>query len=75
MGFGVQLILFATDLSRYKPALALALVFVIPAGLGRLISLFKQDLNHQSRSTVYSILAVELVLTPVLLGWLLLIDL
>lgn len=74
MGFGALLMLFATDPDRYKPALILALVFVILAGLGRVASMVKLGFNAGSRATAYAILAVELVLIPILLVWLVLLD-
>lgn len=70
MGFGALLVLFATDIERYRPALILALSMVILAGIGRVISINRHGIDPKTRTTVYSILAVELMLVPILLAWL-----
>jgi len=70
MGFGVLLILFITDLDRYKTALLLSFAIVIIGGIGRLISVLKHGIEQGNEMTTYSIMAVELLLVPVLLGWL-----
>jgi len=71
MGFGFLLMLFVSDLPRYKVALLLSFVIVIIGGTGRLISVFKQGIEQGNEVMSYSILAVELLLVPALLIWLL----
>ena len=70
MGFGVLLILFVSDLERYKIALLTSFVIIIIGGVGRLISVLKLGIEQGNETMTYSILAVELLLAPVLLGWL-----
>jgi len=70
MGFGALLILFITDLEKYKIALLISFVFVIIGGIGRLISVLKLGIENGNEGMAYSILAIELLLVPILLGWL-----
>lgn len=71
MSFGAFMILFVLNLQKYDTALMLAFGFVILGGLGRVMSLIKTGMPEaQHVSTVYSILAVELLLIPSLLIWL-----
>lgn len=71
MGFGGLLILFASNLERYKVALLVSFIIVIIGGLGRLFSVIRLGITKGNETMVYSILSVELLLVPVLLGWLL----
>jgi len=75
MGFGVLLILFSTNLKQYELPLIVAFCFVILGGLGRLLTIYKLGMPEMSTSMVYFILGIELVLFPVLLIWLLVMDL
>jgi len=70
MGFGVLLILFVSDLERYKVAILISFGIIIIGGIGRLISIMKLGIEQGNQTIVYSILAVELLLVPILLGWL-----
>lgn len=70
MGFGVLLILFASDLEKYKMALLISFIIVIVGGIGRLISVMKHGIEEGNETMAYSILAVELLLVPALLAWL-----
>jgi len=70
MGFGVLLILFATDLDRYKIALMVSFGIVIVGGLGRVISIYKHGIEKGNEAMAYGILGVELLLVPALLIWL-----
>jgi len=69
-GFGVLLILFVTDLERYQVPLLVSFGIVIFGGIGRVISIVKHGIESGNEITAYSILAVELVLVPILLIWL-----
>lgn len=68
-GFGALLILFSTDLKRYDIALLMALAFVIIGGIGRFISTQQFGIENASKTTVYIILATELVIVPVVMLW------
>lgn len=68
-GFGALLILFATDVKRYDIALILALIFVIIGGIGRFVSTQQFGIIPTYKTTVYFILATELIIVPVLLIW------
>ena len=71
-GFGVLMILFATNLERYRPPLMVALSVVILGGLGRVGSIIQHGTAPGHEVTMYSILGVELILVPALLVWLVL---
>jgi len=71
MGFGILLILFASDLERYKTALLVSFGIVIFGGIGRVISIIKHGIEPGNETTAYAILSVELILVPILLIWLL----
>lgn len=68
-GFGALLILFSTDLKRYDVALIMALVIVIIGGIGRFISTQQFGIDPINKTTVYFILATELVVVPLMLSW------
>lgn len=68
-GFGVLLILFATDVKRYDIAIIVSLVIVIISGLGRLASTLQFGIDGNYRMVVYIIMAIELCVVPVLLIW------
>lgn len=68
-GFGALLILFATDVKTYGLALIVAFIFVILGGIGRVWSMKQFGIAEGRKTTNYSIVTVELVLTPVLLVW------
>jgi len=68
-GFGALLILFSTDLKRYDIALLMALAFVIIGGIGRFISTQQFGIESASKTTIYIILATELVIVPMVLLW------
>lgn len=70
-GFGALMILFASDLTRYRTPLILAFSVVILGGLSRVASILQYGMAEGHEFTVYAILAVELVLVPALLIWLL----
>lgn len=72
MGFGVLLILFISDLEKYKIALITSFGIVIIGGIGRLISVMKLGVEQGNLTMAYSILAVELLIVLVLLAWLIL---
>ncbi len=68
-GFGAMFILFSTNLKRYDVALIMALVIVIIGGIGRFISTQQFGIESINKTTVYFILATELVVVPLVLGW------
>lgn len=70
-GFGGMMILFSSDLSRYRAPLILAFVVVILGGLSRVASILQLGMPQGQETTVYAIAAVELILVPALLVWLL----
>jgi len=70
MGFGCLLLLFVSDLPRYKMALLISFVIVVVGGIGRLITIFKLGIEPGNEVMAYSILAVELLLVPTLIIWL-----
>jgi len=70
MGFGVLLTLFISNFAKYKEVLLISFIIVIIGGIGRLISIMKLGIEEGNETMVYSILAVELLLVPLLLGWL-----
>jgi len=71
MGFGILLILFVSDVQKYKTALLASFIIVIIGGIGRVISIIKHGIASGNETMSYSILAVELIIVPILLGWLL----
>lgn len=69
MGFGILLILFATDLEKYRIPLLVSFDIVILGGIGRAISIYKHGIETGNETTAYAILSVELLLVPILLIW------
>ena len=74
-GFGVFLCMFAWDLKTYKLPLILAFVIVIMGGIGRIISMVQFGIAKGNEIPSYLITGLEVVLMPILLVWLLKMDL
>lgn len=70
-GFGVFLCLFAWDLKKYKLALILAFVIVMIGGIGRIMSMVQFGITEGNETHSYLITGLEVVLIPILLVWLL----
>jgi len=73
-GVGVLFILFIRDLDRYKPALIALLCIVVLGGIGRIISIFQYGMpEHPSGLSLVLVgLLAEVVISPIMIGWLLL---
>lgn len=74
MGFGVLLIIFATNLKQYELPLIVSLCFVILGGVGRLISIVQHGMAQGHEMIIYAILGIELMIIPALLAWLIFSD-
>lgn len=73
-GVGILFILFIRDLKRYKPAMVALLSIVVIGGIGRLISLVQYGMpeNPEAMGLVIAGLLAELLISPIMIGWLLL---
>lgn len=71
-GFGVLLIVFASDVKRYAAPLRIALAIVVVGGCGRLISAVQFGLPDAGlgKVVIAAALAAELVVVPLLLVFL-----
>ena len=69
LGFGVLLILFSTNLAKYRTALNVSFAFVILGGLGRVWSIVQFGWVEEFSGPMCFILFVELLLVPALTLW------
>lgn len=74
-GFGILLVLFATNLHMYQVPLILCFCIIIVGGIGRMISVKQFGIAKGREMLSYAIVGVELILVPILLAWFLLFGL
>jgi len=76
-GVGILLIMFVRNLAYYRNALAVLLGIIFLAGLGRILSVYQCGLpkNQAGAGLVIFAITIEVLLMPILLGWLLRLDL
>lgn len=76
-GVGILLIMFVRNLAYYQDALAVLFGIIFLAGLGRIISVYQCGLpqNQAGAGLVIFAISVEVLLMPILLAWLLRLDL
>ncbi len=74
MGFGVLLILFASNIDAYKTPIIFSFLIIIIGGVGRIASIYQFGVPEGREIISYAIIAIEVVLVPALLAWLFLYD-